>query len=112
MNGAFRPKGGNGVHGLFDDAGECHEVTRGLPGGAISNRPVRGSGSLLPGHCEPVRAQRKSPWGTHWCGNPFSWQKTSMFHRTLGAAGQQSLPCVKGGGVRKDTGGIDAEHSG
>ena len=21
MNGAFRPKGGNGVHGLFDDAG-------------------------------------------------------------------------------------------
>ena len=25
-------------------------------------------------------------------------------------AGQQSLPCVKGGGVRKDTGGIDAEQ--
>ena len=21
MNGAFRPKGGNGVHGLFDDVG-------------------------------------------------------------------------------------------
>ena len=41
-------------------------------------------------------------------GNPFSWQKTVIFHRTLGAAGQQSLPCVKGGGVHKDTGGIDA----
>ena len=36
VNGAFRPKGGNGVHGLFDDAGECHEVTRGFHGG-ISN---------------------------------------------------------------------------
>ena len=38
----------------------------------------------------------------------FPWQKAVMFQRTSGAAGQQSLPCVKGGGVRKDTGGIDA----
>ena len=33
-----------------------------------------------------------------------------MFHHNGGVAGQQSLPCVKGGGVRKDTGGIDAEQ--
>ena len=39
MNGAFRPKGGNGVHGLFDDAkGECHEVTRGFNRGGL--KPV------------------------------------------------------------------------
>ena len=41
-------------------------------------------------------------------GNPFSWQKTVIFRSICGVAGQQSLPCVKGGGVRKDTGGIDA----
>ena len=38
----------------------------------------------------------------------FPWQKTVIFQRTPGAAGNQSLPCVKGGGVRKDTGGIAA----
>ena len=32
------------------------------------------------------------------------------FHGIPGVAGNQSLPCVKGGGVRKDTGGIDAEQ--
>ena len=37
-------------------------------------------------------------------------QKIPIFHRICGAAGNQSLPCVKGGGVRKDTGGIDAEQ--
>ena len=34
----------------------------------------------------------------------------ARFLRTPGDAGQQSLPCVKGGGVRKDDGGIDAEQ--
>ena len=39
-------------------------------------------------------------------GNPFSWQKAMISRCTLGGAGNQSLPCVKGGGVRKDDGGI------
>ena len=55
----------------------------------------------FPGHCEELPEQRR--------GNPFPLlQKISVFHRIFGVAGQQSLPCVKGGGVRKDTGGIDA----
>ena len=29
MNGAFRPKGGNGVHGLFDDAGNVSFADKG-----------------------------------------------------------------------------------
>ena len=36
----------------------------------------------------------------------------SVFRCTCEVPPHQSLPCVKGGGVRKDTGGIDAEHSG
>ena len=38
-----------------------------------------------------------------------SW-KAAISHSTSGVAEYQSLPCVKGGGVRKDTGGIDAEQ--
>ena len=38
------------------------------------------------------------------------WHGTAIFHGIPGVAGNQSLPCVKGGGVRKDTGGIDAEQ--
>ena len=34
-----------------------------------------------------------------------SW-KAAISHSTSGVAEYQSLPCVKGGGVRKDTGGI------
>ena len=30
MNGAFRPKGGNGVHGLCDDAGDVGCADRGV----------------------------------------------------------------------------------
>ena len=30
VNGAFRPKGGNGVHGLFDDAGDVGCADRGV----------------------------------------------------------------------------------
>ena len=30
MNGAFRPKGGNGVRGLFDDAGDVGCADRGV----------------------------------------------------------------------------------
>ena len=38
------------------------------------------------------------------------WHGTAIFYGIPGVAGNQSLPCVKGGGVRKDTGGIDAEQ--
>ena len=30
VNGAFRPKGGNGVHGLFDDAGNVSLADKGV----------------------------------------------------------------------------------
>ena len=70
--------------------------------GAMIHRPVQGSGRFPPGHCEELPKQRR--------GNPRPWQKVMIFHRNGGVAGQQSLPCVKGGGVRKDDGGIDAEQ--
>ena len=118
VNGAFRPKGGNGVHGLFDDVG--------MPGG---QGVLAGDGSSpLPG--EPLRqlslpppltgearsAPRQSPLtgemsrrgrGVH---GGESCTVVSIFYCMSRVAGQQSLPCVKGGGVRKDTGGIDAEQ--
>ena len=38
MNGAFRPKGGNGVHGLFDDAGNVSSADKGVtPEGSIQS---------------------------------------------------------------------------
>ena len=51
-----------------------------------------------PGHCEPVLT--------------LGWQSASLcgaaasFPCNCGVPPHQSLPCVKGGGVRKDTGGI------
>ena len=85
-------------------------LTRGFPRRGDDPSLAGCSRKFPPCHCEPVltlACPEEMPLGY---GNPFSWQKTTMFHRTLGAAGQQSLPCVKGGGVRKDTGGIDAEQ--
>ena len=74
------------------------------------HRPPHGTFNLLPGHCEPVLTLACPEEVLLGYGNPFPWQKAMIFRCTLGAAGQQSLPCVKGGGVRKDTGGIDAEQ--
>ena len=39
-------------------------------------------------------------------GNPFPLGRGCDFLLQMRGAGNQSLPCVKGGGVRKDTGGI------
>ena len=47
-------------------------------------------------------------------GQRGSWRESctvvSIFYCMSRVAEHQSLPCVKGGGVRKDTGGIDAEQ--
>ena len=39
MNGAFRPKGGNGVHGLFDDAGNVSLADKGVLYECVQKNP-------------------------------------------------------------------------
>ena len=73
------------------------QATLKYPSGALRAPFVRTVLSPLTGEM-PRKGQR---------GN---YGAVTSFRRTSGVAGNQSLPCVKGGGVRKDDGGIDAEQ--
>ena len=75
----------------------CCGATLKYPSGALRAPFVRTVLSPLTGEM-PRKGQR---------GN---YGAVTSFRRTSGVAGNQSLPCVKGGGVRKDDGGIDAEQ--
>ena len=80
MNGAFRPKGGNGVHGLCDDAGDVGCADRGVLGqGAGLNAVVEVWQGWFTGS---LRASAHTGVAIR-----FPWQMAVIFQCISGAAG-------------------------